>query len=135
MPLNHLENWKNVLVRAFVLVFKALLCFHLNFIYFLTKNLFHNAILVRDFETQFHFSLFYSFDIIQCFIWQNVYIEGQSYLRIDPANSIYTGYSQTVTMATPLYCVCFDSGPPSCDYFKDVDLCGVTRDGMYNYSI
>ncbi|VDI81234.1 Hypothetical predicted protein [Mytilus galloprovincialis] len=34
-------------------------------------------------------------------------------------------------MPTPVYCVSFDDGSPqSCDYFKDIDLCSVHKNGV-----
>lgn len=49
--------------------------------------------------------------------------------RFSESNSIFNGYTSTVSMETPLYCSCYSDGTKSCDFFGDVSTCGVTNKG------
>ncbi|XP_033756295.1 uncharacterized protein LOC117339040 [Pecten maximus] len=51
--------------------------------------------------------------------------------RVNPSDSYYTlGYTSTVTLNNPVYCLCYDDASFSCDYNLDVYNCGESTAGL-----
>lgn len=52
--------------------------------------------------------------------------------RVQPSDSIYTGYQGSTDMTPEVYCSCDVNGVSNCVQFGDVAACGVSTTGLFN---